>query len=186
MSDVPTTLTDTAQARKQKLLALRKRKQLHDGGGSDSAAAPRPNADGQAGDDDDDDQVFRFRNYDPETGQARKHARTQDSDTVEHQVEGMADQVIADDQVRRAQELDLSNIQPKRANWDLKRDLDRKLAKLKPKTDMAISQLIRKRLQAQKSASANGDGTAELVAAVGVPGTHSENGNAGDDSDEDL
>ncbi|KAK4053038.1 hypothetical protein OIV83_001773 [Microbotryomycetes sp. JL201] len=177
MSEVPTTLTDTAQARKQKLLALRKRKQLHDG------PAPQPNAHGNNDNNaDEDDQVFRFRNYDPETGQARKHARTDDGDTVEQQVDGMAEQVIADDQVRRAQELDLSNIQPKRANWDLKRDLDRKLAKLKPKTDMAISQLIRKRLQSQKSDSANGQGTAELVAAVGV----SAGNGADEDSDEEV
>ena len=38
---------------------------------------------------------------------------------------------------------DLTNIQPKKPNWDLKRDLERKLAKLKPKTDHAISTLIR-------------------------------------------
>ncbi|KAK4058745.1 hypothetical protein OIO90_000189 [Microbotryomycetes sp. JL221] len=182
MSDVPTTLADTAQARKQKLLALRKRKQLHDSG----APATADGATGDPAPNGQDDEAFRFRNYDPETGQARKHARTQEQDTVEHQVDGMAERVLEQDQLTRAQELDLTNIQPKRANWDLKRDLDRKLAKLKPKTDLAISQLIRTRLQAQKQSSKQGEqtmpeGAAELVAAVGAAG----NGLAAEDSDED-
>lgn len=38
---------------------------------------------------------------------------------------------------------DLTNIAPRRANWDLKRELDRKLAKLDRKTQEAIHTLIR-------------------------------------------
>lgn len=72
-------------------------------------------------------EVFRFRNYDPETGTARKHARTEELDTVEKQVEGLTDEAIAADEAQRAQELDLTNIQPKKPNWDLKRDLERKV-----------------------------------------------------------
>lgn len=37
----------------------------------------------------------------------------------------------------------LLNIAPKRPNWDLKRDLDRLNAKLRPQTDDAIRTLIR-------------------------------------------
>lgn len=113
--------------------------------------------------------MFKFRNYDPETGTARKHARTDDDDTVEKQVEGLAEKAILQDEVQRAQELvshspdctlanpdsplsplvlpapprsphppdclneqDLTNIQPKKPNWDLKRDLDRKVRRGKP------------------------------------------------------
>lgn len=50
-------------------------------------------------------EVFKFRNYDPETGTARKHARVDEDDTVEKQVEGLAEKVIAEDEARRAQEL---------------------------------------------------------------------------------
>jgi coiled-coil domain-containing protein 12 len=39
--------------------------------------------------------------------------------------------------------LDLFNIQPKKPNWDLRRDLDKRLEKLKPKTQSAINTLIR-------------------------------------------
>ncbi len=132
--------------------------------------------------------MFKFRNYDPETGAMRKHQRTEEEDTVEKQVEGLTEAAIAQEQATRNQELvstirppglcllrgarsaarlrtspasrppiatvislltsllasqDLTNIQPKKPNWDLKRDLERKLAKLKPKTDHAISTLIR-------------------------------------------
>ncbi|GAA5920217.1 hypothetical protein JCM1841_000421, partial [Sporobolomyces salmonicolor] len=124
--------------------------------------------------------VFKFRNYDPETGTLRKHARTDEDDTVEKQVEGLADQVIAQDEHVRAQDLDLTNIQPKKANWDLKRDLERKLAKLKPKTELAISLLIRKRLQAQKGVSETAG--AELVAGMDKAGPEAD---AADSDEED-
>jgi len=126
-------------------------------------------------------EVFKFRNYDPETGAMRKHQRTDEQDTVEKQVEGLTQAAISQEQLTRNQELvsrarscttlslgslrtipgpswsspaehaaesgcllqDLINIQPKKPNWDLKRDLERKLSKLKPKTDHAISTLIR-------------------------------------------
>jgi coiled-coil domain-containing protein 12 len=51
---------------------------------------------------------------------------------------------------------DLTNIQPKKPNWDLKRDLDKRLAKLEPKTESAIAHLIRKSTQ-QGSRSVNTD-----------------------------
>lgn len=49
--------------------------------------------------------MFKFRNYDPETGTARKHTKVDEQDTVEKQVEGLAEQVIALDELKRAQEL---------------------------------------------------------------------------------
>lgn len=45
--------------------------------------------------------------------------------------------------MRRKQELDLLNIQPKKPNWDLKRDLEKRLDKLRPRTQAAINTLIR-------------------------------------------
>ncbi|GAA5883319.1 hypothetical protein JCM16303_006688 [Sporobolomyces ruberrimus] len=162
-------LQAAANARKEKLAALKKRKTLHDSGDSGPAQST----------DSDKPEVFKFRNFDPETGLARKHARTEESETVEKQTDGLADEVIAQDEQARAQELDLTNIQPKKANWDLKRDLERKLSKLKPKTELAISQLIRKRLQAQKSSGGETAG-AEIVAGMdrAVPG--------GADADSDV
>ncbi|KAK4699684.1 coiled-coil domain-containing protein 12, partial [Phenoliferia sp. Uapishka_3] len=129
------TMQDAATSRKEKLAMLKKRKELHD---------TNPDQPATAGAAKDQDGVFRFRNYDPETGGARKHLRMEEDDTVEKQVEGLAEKIIAEDEARRAEEL------PKKPNWDLKRDLDRKLSKLKGKTDQAIATLIRKRLQTEK------------------------------------
>lgn len=57
-------LQEAAVSRKEKLAMLKKRKELHETNPSASAAedAGKLKAD-----------VFRFRNYDPETGSARKH-----------------------------------------------------------------------------------------------------------------
>ncbi|KAJ2720916.1 hypothetical protein GGI07_004312 [Coemansia sp. Benny D115] len=44
-------------------------------------------------------------------------------------------------------ELDIAAIAPRRANWDLKRDLQKRLDHLKPQNDAAIADLIRLRIQ---------------------------------------
>lgn len=43
--------------------------------------------------------------------------------------------------------IDLFNLQPKKPNWDLKRDLDLKLQKLSGKTDIAIAKMIKARIE---------------------------------------
>jgi len=67
---------------------------------------------------------------------------------VEQRIAGVAEQIIAEDEERRKQDLDLFNIAPKRPNWDLKRDMEKKLTKLERKTAEAIHALIRKRMAA--------------------------------------
>jgi hypothetical protein len=50
--------------------------------------------------------VFRFRNYDPSTGTARRHDRVNDEqETVEKEVEGLVETVIKEDEEKRKQEL---------------------------------------------------------------------------------
>ncbi|KAM0750946.1 hypothetical protein T439DRAFT_356673 [Meredithblackwellia eburnea MCA 4105] len=153
-----TALQDASLSRKEKLAMLKKRKQLHDSGDA-------PPANGEQNGDK--PEVFRFRNYDPNTGEARKHARLEEEDTVEKQVEGLAEKVILEDELRRGEELDLTNIMPKKANWDLKRDLDRKLSKLRSKTDQAVAVLIRKRL-AEEKGKAGGEGDMAAIVAGGT------------------
>lgn len=53
------------------------------------------------------------------------------------------------------------NLAPKRPNWDLKRDLERKLQKLDKKTNAAMVTLLRQRLLSQKG---NDSSLAEAVA----------------------
>lgn len=49
---------------------------------------------------------FRQRNFDPETRTLRKHAKAgEEEDTVEKQIAGMAELIIAEDEERRKQDL---------------------------------------------------------------------------------
>ncbi|KAI6109710.1 mRNA splicing factor [Pisolithus sp. B1] len=116
-------LQEALEARKARLLALRKRKE--EGATDDNRAA------------------------------LRKHALNDaiTEDTLERDVDGMAEKIIAEDEQQRAEELNVFNIAPKRPNWDLKREMERKLAKLERKTQEAIHTLIRQRLSSQKGQS---------------------------------
>lgn len=52
-------------------------------------------------------------------------------------------------------EVDLFKLQPKKPNWDLKRDLEKKMEVLNARTDNAIASLVRERIDAvQKAARA--------------------------------
>ncbi|KAF7338099.1 hypothetical protein MVEN_02034600 [Mycena venus] len=128
-------LAAASEARKARLLALKRKK---DGIQDDAPAEP----------------IIKNRNFDPESRTLKKRAIIPDDvemeDTVERDVAGLAEKIIAEDEERRAQELDVFNIAPKRPNWDLKREMDKKLAKLQRRTQEAIHTLIRQRLAAQK------------------------------------
>ncbi|KAI0636400.1 mRNA splicing factor [Trametes polyzona] len=133
-------LAEASEARKARLIALRKRK----------AGEAVDDTSGEA------EPVIKHRSFDPTTRTLKKHTQDEDvqmEDTVEHQVDGLAEKIIAEDAERRAQDLDLFNIAPKRPNWDLKRELDKKLSRLERKTQEAIHTLIRQRLAAQKGQS---------------------------------
>jgi hypothetical protein len=106
---------------------------------------------------------IKERNFDTTARKVKKKRDVGDEeDTVEKQIAGLADMIIADDEAKRHEELvsivllhvnemiltrwwvqDLLNIAPKRPNWDLKRDLDKKLVKLERQTQQAIHNLIR-------------------------------------------
>lgn len=58
-------------------------------------------------------------------------------------------------------------IAPKKPNWDLKRDVQKKLASLANKTDRAIMDLIRKKIAEESKAS--GDATAPPAAGAAKP-----------------
>lgn len=154
-------LAEEADARKLRLLALRRKKEGVNGEGQHSS-----------------EPILSRRNFDPQSRTLRK--RTQDDDenmedTVERDVAGLADQIVAEDEETRAQDLDLTNIAPKRPNWDLKRELDRKMAKLERKTQEAIHTLIRQRLAAQK-----GD-TDDIIGAMRAQENAETNDNSSDE-----
>jgi len=77
--------------------------------------------------------------------------------------------------------VDLFKLQPKKPNWDLKRDLDEKLKVLDVRTDNAIARLVRQRMEnarraaKERGAAANGEEQGEEVGIEGetlVQGIH--------------
>lgn len=115
------------------------------------------------------------RNYDAETRGPKLGFETAPAEgqiTLESQA-----RVIAEETKRQAEEeekaekpLDLFKLQPKKPNWDLKRDLGRKLEILNVRTDNAIARLVRERIsKAQAEAKSKGQVTDGEV--VGMDGT---------------
>ncbi|KAF2461533.1 cwf18 pre-mRNA splicing factor-domain-containing protein [Lineolata rhizophorae] len=68
--------------------------------------------------------------------------------------------------------LDLFKLRPKKPNWDLKREMERKMAVLGPRTENAIARLVRERVEGRKAAAGvkGGGVSAVTAAAASVPG----------------
>ncbi|KAM0335834.1 hypothetical protein ACHAQA_000884 [Verticillium albo-atrum] len=93
------------------------------------------------------------RNYDPETrgpklGFEAPPIQDLDKPTLEEQaaeVEAEVKRKAAED-AKDDKGIDLFKLQPKKPNWDLKRDLDKKLEILNVRTDNAIAKIVRERI----------------------------------------
>lgn len=59
---------------------------------------------------------------------------------VENQLELLKQPIIID-------EIDITNLAPRKSDWDLKRDVSKKLERLERRTQKAIAELIRERLK---------------------------------------
>nr|XP_023907901.1 pre-mRNA-splicing factor cwf18-like [Quercus suber]POF16369.1 pre-mrna-splicing factor cwf18 [Quercus suber] len=111
------------------------------------------------------------RNYDIESKGVKlgfEHAPSEGQNTLERQAAALSEE--AQRQAAKEQQedkpLDLFKLQPKKPNWDLKRDLDRKLDVLKVRMDNAIARLVRDRIAVQQKlakAEAGISGTAGSV-----------------------
>ncbi|TDZ55032.1 Pre-mRNA-splicing factor cwf18 [Colletotrichum trifolii] len=101
------------------------------------------------------------RNYDPDARGPKlgfEAPPTQDLDKPT--LEELAADIEADVKQKAADEakddkgIDLFKLQPKKPNWDLKRDLEKKLEILNVRTDNAIARLVRERItNAQQAAT---------------------------------
>lgn len=115
------------------------------------------------------------RNYDAETkgpklGFEAPPMLGPDEQTLEEQAAELEAEIKrkAEEEAKEDKGIDLFKLQPKKPNWDLKRELNKKLEVLNVRTDNAIARLVRERLQgkkveAQKSGSDLTDG--EVIAA---------------------
>jgi coiled-coil domain-containing protein 12 len=86
----------------------------------------------------------------PPTLNLEKPTLEQQAAEVEAEINRKAEEDETEDQ-----SVDLFKLQPKKPNWDLKRDLDKKLEILNVRTENAIASLVRERIEgAQKAAKA--------------------------------
>ncbi|KAK5791023.1 hypothetical protein VI817_006332 [Penicillium citrinum] len=105
------------------------------------------------------------RNYDAETRGPKlgfEQGPQEGQVTVETQAAEIAEAVKQQAQMDEEadQPIDLFKLQPKKPNWDLRRDLDEKLKTLDVRTENAIARLVRQRIEeAQRAAKERGDGS---------------------------
>ncbi|RCI09317.1 hypothetical protein L249_1436 [Ophiocordyceps polyrhachis-furcata BCC 54312] len=98
-------------------------------------------------------QYLSGRNYDFETRGPKLGFESMPNKGLERPtLEEQAADVAADVEKRAAQEaqddkgIDLLKLQPKKPNWDLKRNLEKKMGILNVRTDNAIANLVRQRI----------------------------------------
>uniref|UniRef100_A0A3Q3APG6 Coiled-coil domain containing 12 n=1 Tax=Kryptolebias marmoratus TaxID=37003 RepID=A0A3Q3APG6_KRYMA len=152
-------LQEQARKRKDRLKALRDKK-LHvsfqeDGEPENKKAATEENIEEKHR-----SVYLRLRNYTPEdeelkVRQVPKVKPASVEDKVKDQLEAANPEPIIE-------EVDLANLAPRKPDWDLKRDVAKKLEKLERRTQRAIAELIRDRLRGSE------DELAGAVGAVGV------------------
>lgn len=111
------------------------------------------------------------RNYDPTTRGPKLGFESDPSahtTTLEAQAAALASQTLEKARAEEAEEkpLDLFKLQPKRPNWDLKRDLDRKLEVLNVRTENAVARLVRERIAGAQAAKKKAGGGAKTTTAV--------------------
>ncbi|XP_014669669.1 PREDICTED: coiled-coil domain-containing protein 12-like [Priapulus caudatus] len=138
MADRSSSLQDAAQKRQERIKQLRQKRL---GEQADSAEGKR-HAAGES--------LAKpvFRSYRPTDESLQEHAIA-DSKPVSLE-ESVAEQLEAGRPAPVIEEVDLINLAPRKPDWDLKRDVARKLERLDKRTQKAIAELIRERLQTGK------------------------------------
>lgn len=125
------------------------------------------------------------RNYDPSTRGPKlgfETAPSENQETLEIRAKEISEetQKIAEEEEKAEKPIDLFKLQPKKPNWDLKRDVQRKLERLNVQTDNAIARIVRERIEAQRkkqveTVNGSGSGEGESVGLQGeelVEGVH--------------
>ena len=103
------------------------------------------------------DRYLSGRNYDTATKNAKLGFENAPVGTEVETLEEQANRVAANtaeqaakDEIEAEKGIDLFKLQPKKPNWDLKRDLDEKMKILDVRTQNAIARLVRERIENSK------------------------------------
>ncbi|KAM4601362.1 coiled-coil domain-containing protein 12 [Polymixia lowei] len=149
-------LQDQALKRKERLKALKNR-QLQ-GRDLDDGEPERKKALAEEAEEER-HRELKLRNYTPEDEELKERQVPKAKPaSVEDKVK---DQLEAANPEPIIEEVDLANLAPRKPDWDLKRDVAKKLEKLERRTQRAIAELIRDRLRGSEE---------ELAGAVGAVG----------------
>lgn len=125
-------------------------------------------------------QYLSGRNYDPETRGPKlgfESAPNAEQETLEDRAAAIALETREKEERERREEkpIDLFTLQPKKPNWDLKRDVARKMEVLNARTENAIARLVKERIEGQKRKeveTSNGDvGKGQDGESVGMGGS---------------
>ncbi|XP_012681960.1 coiled-coil domain-containing protein 12 [Clupea harengus] len=151
-------LQEQALKRKERLKALRD-KQLQGRDTQDGEPERKRPLEDLEPEPEDRHRELKLRNYTPEDEELKgrqvpKAKPASVEDKVKDQLEAAIPEPIIE-------EVDLANLAPRKPDWDLKRDVAKKLEKLERRTQKAIAELIRDRLRGSEE---------ELAMAVGAVG----------------
>lgn len=125
-------------------------------------------------------QYLSGRNYDHESRGPKlgfESAPNAEQETLEDRAAAIALETREKEEKERKEEkpIDLFTLQPKKPNWDLKRDVARKMEILNARTENAIARLVRERVEGQKrkevETSNGGMGKGEDGESVGMGGS---------------
>ncbi|XP_049277618.1 coiled-coil domain-containing protein 12 [Anopheles funestus] len=134
MAEVIGKLEEEALKRKNRLRELRGKRtneeQQHNINDEEGVAVPKP----------------VFRNYKPETEEFQESMAMDDHAGIVEKEVGTHLKMMKTPIV--IEEIDIANLAPRKPDWDLKRDVSKKLEKLERRTQKAIAELIRERLKA--------------------------------------
>ena len=109
-------------------------------------------------------QYVSGRNFDPVTRGPKlgfEAPPNEDQETLEDRAVEIATETHrqAEQEEKDEKPIDLFRLQPKKPNWDLKRDVGRKMERLNLRTENAIARLVRERIEgARRKAQDSGDG----------------------------
>ncbi|KAI3745729.1 hypothetical protein L6452_08135 [Arctium lappa] len=149
-SDEEETIEQAAAARRERLRALKAAQQLLETPEDDGGQANDKPEDENGVDDEENDLNVKFRNYLPHDKQL------QEGKLAPPQLPKFEDPVASETPIEEKKEDPFLNIAPKKPNWDLRRDVQKKLDKLEKRTQKAIFQLMEQQEKEKQLAEEDG------------------------------
>ncbi|XP_078072019.1 coiled-coil domain-containing protein 12 [Mustelus asterias] len=157
MADGAGKLQEEALRRKERLKALRERQLQNRNQDEGEPENKQLKEDEETDDEDVKHKELKLRNYIPEDKELKERQVPKAKPaSVEEKVK---DQLEAGKPEPIIEEVDLMNLAPRKPDWDLKRDVAKKLERLEKRTQRAIAELIREKLK---------DNEDDLASAVGA------------------